>query len=165
VDRDQLIKPTAEYPGGFAMPYAIPRALLIAAVLLLAAEAKADPLEYVGRPVRNIPVSNAVKVGKEVFVSGTPAYGSGGKVAVGDFDAQIKQVMDNITVTLKGAGTDWSRVVKTTIFLTRPSDFADMNRIYSSYFPDGKFPARTTMTVAGLPSPDFLLEIECEAVL
>jgi 2-iminobutanoate/2-iminopropanoate deaminase len=147
------------------MSHSIPKALLIATVLLLSGEAKAEPLEFVGKPTRNIPVSNAVKVGKQVFVSGTPAYGSGGKVAVGDFDAQIKQVMDNIAATLKGVGTDWSRVVKTTVFLTRPGDFADMNRIYSSYFPDGKFPARTTATVAGLPSPDFLLEIECEAVL
>jgi 2-iminobutanoate/2-iminopropanoate deaminase len=142
------------------------RGLLIAAVLLLlTSEGKAEPLEYVGKPVRNIPVSNAVKAGKQVFVSGTPAYGSDGKVAVGDFDAQIRQVMDNIGATLKGAGTDWSRFVKTTIYLTRPGDFADMNRVYSTYFTDGKFPARTTVTVAGLPSPDFLLEIECEAVL
>jgi enamine deaminase RidA (YjgF/YER057c/UK114 family) len=55
--------------------------------------------------------------------------------------------------------------VKTTVFLTRNNDFAEMNRIYGSYFPNGKFPARTTVIVAGLPSPDFLLEIECEAVL
>jgi 2-iminobutanoate/2-iminopropanoate deaminase len=147
------------------MPHAFLTLPLVATVLLLSAEAKAEPLEYVGKPVRNIPVSNAVKIGKQVFVSGTPAYGSGGKVAIGDFDAQIKQVMDNIAATLKSAGADWSRVVKTTVFLTRSGDFAEMNRIYSSYFPDGKFPARTTATVAGLPSPDFLLEIECEAVL
>ena len=100
-----------------------------------------------------------------MFVSGTPAYDSNGKVAAGDFPTQMKQVMDNMTATLKAAGVDWNRVVKTTIFLIRPNDFAEMNRIYSTYFPDGKFPARTTMTVAGLPSPDFLLEIECEAVV
>jgi enamine deaminase RidA (YjgF/YER057c/UK114 family) len=47
----------------------------------------------------------------------------------------------------------------------RAADFDEMNRIYSSYFPEGKYPARTTVVVAGLPHPDFLLEIECEAVL
>lgn len=147
------------------MSRAMMRALLIAAVPLCSRGAMGEPLEYLGKPVRTIPVSNAVKVGKQVFVSGTPAYGSGGSVAAGDFDAQVKQVMDNITVTLKGAGTDWSRVVKTTVFLTRPGDFTEMNRVYASYFSDGRFPARTTVIVAGLPSPDFLLEIECEAVL
>jgi enamine deaminase RidA (YjgF/YER057c/UK114 family) len=49
--------------------------------------------------------------------------------------------------------------------LTRGADFGEMNTIYASYFPDGKYPARTTVVVAGLPSPDFLLEIECEAIL
>jgi 2-iminobutanoate/2-iminopropanoate deaminase len=40
-----------------------------------------------------------------------------------------------------------------------------MNRIYASYFAVGKFPARTTCYVNALPQPDFLVEIECEAVL
>jgi enamine deaminase RidA (YjgF/YER057c/UK114 family) len=66
---------------------------------------------------------------------------------------------------LKASGTDWDRVVKTTVFLIRNSDFAEMNKIYSGYFSNEKFPARTTIVVAGLPHPDFLLEIECEAAL
>jgi 2-iminobutanoate/2-iminopropanoate deaminase len=73
--------------------------------------------------------------------------------------------MENISNTLKSAGTDWGRVVKTNVFLTRSADFGEMNTIYATYFPDGKYPARTTVVVAGLPSPDFLLEIECEAIL
>jgi enamine deaminase RidA (YjgF/YER057c/UK114 family) len=77
----------------------------------------------------------------------------------------MKQVMENITAALKSAGTSWDRVVKTNVMLTRSGDFDDMNRIYTTYFPDGKYPARTTVVVAGLPSPDFLLEIECEVVL
>ena len=77
----------------------------------------------------------------------------------------MKQVMDNLTGILKAAGADWSRVVKTNVLLMRASDFAEMNRIYGSYFPDGKYPARTTVIVVGLPHPDFLLEIECEALL
>jgi 2-iminobutanoate/2-iminopropanoate deaminase len=51
------------------------------------------------------------------------------------------------------------------VLLMRASDFAEMNRIYASYFSDGEYPARTTVIVAGLPHPDFLLEIECEALL
>jgi len=134
-------------------------------LLFFAAAANAAPLEYIGKPVRGIPVSSAVKVGKTVFVSGMPAFDNSGKLAVGDFPAQMKQVMDNLTRVLNAAGTDWSRVVKTNVLLMRASDFAEMNRIYGSYFPEGRYPARTTSVVAGLPHPDFLLEIECEALL
>ncbi len=94
-----------------------------------------------------------------------PAYDANGQLAVGDFSAQMKQVMDNLTTVLKTTGTDWSRVVKTNVLLTRSGDFMEMNRIYGSYFPDGKYPARTTVIVSRLPHPDFLLEIECEAIL
>ena len=125
----------------------------------------APSLEYIGKPVRGIPVSQAVKAGKTLFVSGMPPFGQGGKIAVGDFPAQIKQVMDNLTGVLKASGAGWDRVVKTTVYLTRFQDFADMNGIYASYFPSGNYPARTTVVVSALPHPDFLLEIECEAVL
>ena len=40
-----------------------------------------------------------------------------------------------------------------------------MNRVYAGYFPSGNYPARTTLCVASLPHPDFLLEIECVAAL
>jgi 2-iminobutanoate/2-iminopropanoate deaminase len=132
------------------------------AALVLPRESRAQQLEYFGKPVRGIPVSSAVKVGNLIFVSGTPAY-KDGKIAVGDFTAQMKQVMENIAATLKSTGTSWDRVVKTNVMLTRSADFDDMNKIYATYFSEGKYPARTTVVVAGLPSPDFLLEIECEA--
>jgi len=139
--------------------------ILAIGLLMTAASANADPLEYFGKPVRGVPISGAVKAGKFIFVSGTPAFDVNGKLAVGDFPAQMRQVMDNVTSMLAASGTDWDHVVKTTVFLTRSSDFAEMNGIYSAYFPNEKFPARTTVIVAGLPHPDFLLEIECVAVL
>ena len=106
-------------------------------------------------------MSSAVKVGKSLFVSGMmPASDPGGKLW-GNFPAQMKQVM----AVLKSAGTDCSRVVKTNVMLVRPNDFAEMNRIYGSYFSEGKYPARTTVIVGELPDPESLLEIECEAVL
>jgi reactive intermediate/imine deaminase len=139
--------------------------VLLAAPMTLAVPLSAEPLAYIGKPVRGIPVSSAVKVGKTIYVSGMPAFDANGKLAVGDFPAQMKQVMDNLTRVLKEAGADWNRVVKTNVLLMRASDFAEMNRVYGSYFQEGKYPARTTVVVAGLPHPDFLLEIECEAIL
>jgi len=137
---------------------------LACALMLSSGPLGAQTLEYIGKPVGNVPISRAVKVGKFVFVGGTPGF-KGGKVAVGDFAAQMKQVMENVTDTLKAAGTGWDRVVKTNVILTRSSDLNDMNRIYATYLPKDKYPARTTTIVAALPSPDFLVEIECEAVL
>jgi|SRR5215471_16937858 len=122
-------------------------------------------LEYIGKSLPGVPISPAVRVGKILHVSGTPAFDKNGKLAVGDFAAQMKQVMENITGVLKSSGVGWERVVKVTVFLTRQKDFEEMNRIYASYFVNEKYPARTTLVVAALPHPDFLLEIECEASL
>ena len=126
------------------------------------------PLEYIhpeGQHTLSAPLSPAIKVGNSVYVSGIPGYDDAGNLAIGDFTAQMTQVMANIAKILAASGTDWSRVVKANVFLTRREDFAEMNRIYASHFPAGKFPARTTAIVYSLPRADFLLEIECVAVL
>lgn len=142
-------------------------AALVAAGRLSAQQTATDPtpLQRFGKSVRGVPLSQAVRAGKLVFVSGTPAFDAAGKLAIGDFPAQMKQGMDNVTAVLKSAGTGWERVVKVNVILIRREDFADMNRIYASYFRDGRYPARTTTVVSALPQPDFLLEIECEAAL
>ena len=60
---------------------------LIASAGAVAQQAPSGParLEYFGKSVRGVPVAPAVKVGKFVFVSGTPGFDSAGKLAVGDF--------------------------------------------------------------------------------
>jgi len=141
---------------------------LLAAGSSVAQDAKpgATPLEFLheeGQFALPVPLSPAVTAGNLVFVSGIPAYDKNGKLAVNDFPAQMKQVMDRITGILKAAGVGWNRVVKVNVYIARREDFKEMNRIYASYFSDGKFPARTT-AVTALPNPDFLLEIECIAV-
>jgi reactive intermediate/imine deaminase len=126
------------------------------------------PFEHIQPPDQfkiTAPLSPAVKVGNLLYVSGIPAYDAAGKLAIGDFGAQLTQVMTNISGILAAAGTDWARVVKVNVLLTRREDFAEMNRIYAGHFPDGKYPARTTAIVYSLPRIDFLLEIECVAVL
>lgn len=126
----------------------------------------AAPLEFIhaeGQFAIPAPLSPAVRAGNLIFVSGIPAFDKNGKLAVNDFPAQMKQVMETITGILKAAGVGWNRVVKVNVYITRREDFKEMNRIYASYFPDGKYPARTT-AVTALPNPDFMLEIECIAV-
>ena len=113
-------------------------------------------------PKPDVPLSQAVKTGNLVFVSGITPFSRDLKIARGDFEAQMHQVMKNIIEILEEAGTSLDRVVKTNVILVRISDFEEMNRIYRTYFEESRFPARTTME-APLAHPDFLLEIECVA--
>jgi len=113
-------------------------------------------------PPSSVPLSHAVKVGNLVFVSGSTPFAPDGSIAKGDFGAQMRQVMENIKVILKDAGSSLERVVKVNVILIRISDFWAMNDIYKTYFRAGNYPARTTVE-APLAHPDFLLEIECIA--
>ena len=109
-----------------------------------------------------VPLSAAVKVGNLVFVSGTTPFTLDYQVAKGDFQAQMRQVMDNNKAILEAAGSSWDKVVKVNVFLKRTTDFAAMNEIYKTYFKEGIYPARTTVGI-DLAGKDFLLEIECVA--
>ena len=76
----------------------------------------------------------------------------------GGLEIQTRQAISNISAILKAAGSDLSRVVKTTVFLADLEDFPAFNRIYEGYF-GGTKPARATVQVVRLPK-DALLEIE-----
>ena len=103
----------------------------------------------------SVPLSNAVKSGGFIFVSGTTPHASDGTIAIGDFEAQLRQVMTNIKALLEVGGSSLDKIVKSNVILIRKSDFAAMNEIYRSYFDEGKFPARTTIEAA-LANKDFL---------
>jgi 2-iminobutanoate/2-iminopropanoate deaminase len=107
------------------------------------------------------PLSQAVKVGNLVFVSGTTAYAPDGSLAK-DFAGQMRQIMENIKAVLEAAGTSLDRAAKMTVFLASTSDFAAMNDIYKTYFAEGNYPARTTIE-AKLARAELLVEIECIA--
>ena len=74
--------------------------------------------------------------------------------------AQTHQVCRNVGAVLEAGGSDFSRVLKTTIYLTDMADFAAVNEVYAGYF-TGK-PARATITVLALPK-GASVEIECIA--
>jgi reactive intermediate/imine deaminase len=73
------------------------------------------------------------------------------------------QVINNIGAILEEAGTSWSYVLKTTIFLASMDDYAAVNEVYGEMLPDPK-PARTAVEVGKLPG-DFLIEIEAIAAI
>ncbi|MBE9605182.1 RidA family protein [Acetobacteraceae bacterium H6797] len=111
------------------------------------------------------PLSLAVKAGETLYVSGVAPYDAQGGLAKGDFSAQMKQVLANLDEVLRLSGASRDTVVKCNVLLTRPEDVAEMNRLYADFFGPAPYPARTTSVVLALPVPDFLLEIECVAIL
>ena len=104
------------------------------------------------------PYSQAYKANGFVFISGqggiNPAQGA---LVEGGVEAQTLQAMKNIEAILKEAGTDFSKVVKTTCFLADMGDFAKFNAIYAEYFTSK--PARSCVAVKTLPA-NFLVEVE-----
>jgi 2-iminobutanoate/2-iminopropanoate deaminase len=97
------------------------------------------------------PYSQAIVAGNLLFVSGQVAIDpASGELVVHDIQAETTRVMENIKAILTEAGTDFSRIVKTTIFLKTMDDFATVNTVYGSYL-NRPFPARETVAVAGLP--------------
>jgi len=99
------------------------------------------------------PYSQAVKVscGTVVFVSGMIPLNPETKEIVGRTGGeQCKQAMDNMAQVLRAAGTDLTKVVKTTIFLSNLDDFGAVNEMYATYF-DTDPPARAAVEVSRLP--------------
>ena len=95
--------------------------------------------------------AQAVKAQGFVFRSGQiPLDPATGELVQGDMATQTRRVLDNLKAVLEGAGTDLTKVVKATIYLSDMNDFAVVNQTYAEYFPNAK-PARATVAVAGLP--------------
>ena len=108
------------------------------------------------------PYSQAVKTYGLVFVSGQlPIDPQTGAFPEGGIAAQTNQSLKNLGSILAEAGSDYSKVIKTTVFLADMADFAAMNEVYSSFF-NAPFPARSAIAVKELPK-GALVEVECIA--
>jgi len=105
------------------------------------------------------PYSQAVRVGQLLFVSGqVPLDPATGDMVTGDIAAQTRRVFENLGAVLKAGGRSFNDVVRTTVFLADMNDFAEVNRIYGTYFSE-PYPARATVQVARLPK-DARVEID-----
>ena len=110
------------------------------------------------------PISQAIRVGDLVFVSGQVAVDpSTGQFTGGDAGAQTHQVLKNLAQALEGAGSSLAEVTKVTAFLTDMGGFDAFNSAYREHF-RAPWPARSTIQVAGLAGP-FEVEIEAIAVI
>lgn len=107
--------------------------------------------------------SRAVRVGNQVFVSGTTGSDADGKVA-GDTYAQTKQALANIVSALKQAGASAGDVVRTRIFMTDISAWEAAGKAHGEVF-GGSRPVTTMVQVSKLIAPEMLVEIEADAVI
>ncbi len=108
------------------------------------------------------PYSQGIVANGFLFTSGQiPLNPQTGTIEAEGIEAQTEQAIKNLGEILKAAGTDFSKVVKTTCFLANISDFTAFNAVYEKYFVSK--PARSCFEVAALPK-NALVEIEAVAV-
>ena len=109
--------------------------------------------------------SRAVKVGSQIFVTGTTATNERGEVVgAGDAYAQAMQTLRNIESVLKRAGAEMRHVVRTRMFVTDITRWQEIGRAHHEFFKDIR-PATTMVEVSRLIDPDMLVEIEADAVV
>ena len=141
--------------------------LLAAATLLLGMQAMAQDrptVEHIGKPMlgdQRLPFSDAVRVGDTLYLSGEIGRKPDGTLPVG-IEAQARQMMDNIGAKLKAQNLGWGDVVKCTVMLDNMADWPAFNKVYVTYFTNGKFPARSAFGADGL-ALGALVELECIA--
>tara|TARA_Y200000002_G_scaffold382782_1_gene401275 strand:- start:1675 stop:2088 length:414 start_codon:yes stop_codon:yes gene_type:complete len=108
------------------------------------------------------PYSQAVIHGGLVYCSGQIALDPVTMEIVGeDAETQAKQVMNNLGEVLSAAGSDFTKVIKCSIFLDVMDDFGVVNKVYGAFFTENP-PARETVAVQTLPK-NVLVEISCIA--
>lgn len=107
------------------------------------------------------PYSQAVTVGDLVYTSGQlPLDPQSMEVVAGGIREQARQVLANLRAVLQAAGSDFDRVVKTTLYLVDLADFDALNEVYAQAFGDYR-PARSTVEVSRLPRG---VRVEIDAV-
>ncbi len=112
-----------------------------------------------------IGISRAVRAGSFVTVSGTAPLGADGRtLGIGDPGAQARRYLEIIGAALEGAGASLGQVVRTRIFLTRIEDWQVVAAVHGEVFREIR-PANTVVQVSRFIDPDWLVEIEADAVI
>ena len=134
--------------------------LLVLLALPLAAEKKVIvPPEFAGATANYSP---AILVDGTLYVSGQVGRDLKTKLFPADFESEVKTVLGNIGVVLKAAGMTYKDVVSVQVYLTDMDQFARMNAVYATFFPDPR-PARTTVGVTKLAAEAAHIEVTVTA--
>jgi enamine deaminase RidA (YjgF/YER057c/UK114 family) len=111
-----------------------------------------------------IGISRAVRVGSIITVAGTAPLGPDGRtVGRGDAATQARRCLEIIGAALQAAGASMREVVRTRILLTRIEDWESVAAVHGEFFRDIR-PVNTIMQVTRFIDPEWLVEIEADAV-
>lgn len=125
---------------------------------------KKIPIQTDQAPAAIGPYSQAIKIDCQtlLFASGQiPLHPENGEIVGASAAEQTAQVMKNLKATLEAGGSEMSKVVKTTVYLSSMDDFAEVNKVYGEFFAE-PYPARATVEVSRLPK-GVLVEIDAIA--
>ncbi len=113
-------------------------------------------------PPARVPLSQGIRAGDWIFASGQLGNDPRtGNLAEGGIRAQTRQVCENLKAVLESAGSSLDKVTKVTIYMVDLGELAEMNDVFSEYFPKDP-PARTTFECSRLVA-DARVEIEAIA--
>jgi 2-iminobutanoate/2-iminopropanoate deaminase len=108
------------------------------------------------------PFNAAVLVDGTLYVSGQIGRDLKTQKVPEDFEAEVRQVLDNIGIILREAKMTYADVVAVQVYLTDMDLFQKMNGVYTTYFKTDR-PSRTTVGVARLAAPGARIEITVTA--
>ncbi len=139
--------------------------IALAGTVSATAVAGDSEVEYYGvEGAMQLPFSDAVRVGNVLYLSGKVGNLPGtADLAPGGIQGETRQTMENIKASLEKHGSSMDEVVKCTVFLADIAEWAAMNEVYVTYFPEHK-PARSALGASGL-ALGARVEIECLAAM
>jgi 2-iminobutanoate/2-iminopropanoate deaminase len=126
-------------------------------------QTKPDVEYLTSEHLKGLPFSEAVRVGTMLYLSGQIGADNSMKLVPGGITAETRQTMENIKATLERYGSSLDHVIKVTAMLADMSEWAEMNKVYVTYF-SKHLPARSALGANGL-AWGARVEIECVAVL
>jgi enamine deaminase RidA (YjgF/YER057c/UK114 family) len=110
-------------------------------------------------------ICRAVRAGNHIAVTGTAPLGPDGKtVAPGDAAAQARRSLEIIRDALVGLGAELRHVVRSRVLLTRIEDWPAVARVHAEFLSEAR-PANTVMQVSRFIDPEWLIEIEVDAIV
>lgn len=112
-----------------------------------------------GSGMEGLPLSEAVRAGDFVFVSGMVGFGPDGKIVEGGIAAETDRIMADVADILKRAGATLADIVKVNICLTDAKEFGAFNKAYARYFrkdPPARVSLAASLTIDARVEMDFI---------